>query len=75
LRLNHPIFYKFLKHLKSQENRSRLSFGEYLHAIFKEEIIKEEFVKQLISEGFNDIEIYEEAPTIEDCFMDLMRKK
>jgi ABC-2 type transport system ATP-binding protein len=50
-------------------------FGEFLHAIFKEDFIKEEFLKQLISEGLKDIIIQEEEPTIEDCFMDLMRKK
>jgi ABC-type multidrug transport system ATPase subunit len=68
--------YKLLKTLeKSGDIEVFYPFGEYLHAIFNEELNKDSFIKQLISEGFSDIEIHEEAPTIEDCFMDLMRKK
>jgi ABC-type multidrug transport system ATPase subunit len=68
--------YKLLKTLeKSGDIEVVYPFGEYLHAIFNEELNKDSFIKQLISEGFSDIEIHEEAPTIEDCFMDLMRKK
>ena len=68
--------YKLLKTLEKSGNTEVVyPFGEYLHAIFKEEFQKEELTKQLISEGFKEIEIHEVTPTIEDCFMDLMRKK
>jgi ABC-type multidrug transport system ATPase subunit len=68
--------YKLLKTLEKSVNTEVVyPFGEYLHIIFNKELIKDEFTKQLILEGFNDIEIREEEPTIEDCFMDLMRIK
>ncbi len=68
--------YRLLKTLeKSDITEVVYPFGEFLHVIFKENVLKNEFTKQLISEGFSDIIMQETEPTIEDCFMDLMRKK
>lgn len=48
-------------------------FGEFLHMVPEKAKSKEDILKQLNSEGFNNVAINEINPTIEDCFMDLMR--
>ncbi|MFH0865353.1 MAG: ABC transporter ATP-binding protein [Bacteroidota bacterium] len=66
--------YKLLKAIKkSGFTEVVYPFGEFLHLVIKKEISNEQFLQQFISEGFNNIVIKETEPTIEDCFMDLMR--
>lgn len=68
--------YRLLKAIeKSGYTEVVYPFGEFLHLIPKKETTKEDILKQLNSEGFNDVAINEISPTIEDCFMDLMRQK
>lgn len=68
--------YSLLKALeKSDITEVVYPFGEFLHVVFKEKFITDEFMKQLISEGFNDVVMQETEPTIEDCFIDLMKIK
>jgi len=68
--------YKLLKTLeKSSDLETVYPFGEFLHAIFNDGLNENEFAKQLISEGFQNVVVQKTEPTIEDCFMDLMRKK
>lgn len=68
--------YKLLKTLeKSSDLETVYPFGEFLHAIFNDGLNENDFAKQLISEGFQNVVVQKTEPTIEDCFMDLMRKK
>jgi ABC-2 type transport system ATP-binding protein len=68
--------YKLLKTIeKSSLAEVVYPFGEFLHLVLKQDKSKDELLKQLISEGFGDVIINEINPTIEDCFMDLMRTK
>lgn len=51
------------------------TFGEFHHAIMKEEF-QEDHLRQFLEEkGHNSIFIKEVAPSIEDCFMQLMQVK
>lgn len=67
--------YKLLKELQAfNETDSVYPFGEYLHfSPLRDEYKKEELEEFVLSKGFKDIKILPEEPTIEDCFMELMK--
>lgn len=49
------------------------AFGEYLHVSFKQNNGNEELMKELAGKGYQSIECRLIEPTIEDCFIKLMR--
>jgi ABC-type multidrug transport system ATPase subunit len=50
------------------------AFGEYSHVVFKDQIPNKESVIQFLhNNGFNQIEIEIIEPTVEDCFIKLLR--
>lgn len=49
------------------------SFGEHHHAIMKNDYQQEELERYLEGKGHSGLEIQPVRPTIEDCFMQLMR--
>lgn len=51
-------------------------FGQFHHVVFKEQVATETEAKKIVSMlPEKDIEIERVTPTIEDCFMELMREK
>ena len=65
--------YKLLNDLRSHENTlSCFSFGEYHHVSFKSEEEKN-ILDYLKSKGHTQIEIKPAVPTIEDCFIKLLK--
>jgi ABC-type multidrug transport system ATPase subunit len=59
--------------LKSYPNlKSCFAFGNALHATFLETTNYEELAQNLLKKGFEDIEIKEITPSIEDCFIQLV---
>jgi ABC-2 type transport system ATP-binding protein len=66
--------YALLKHLNSYEKTIlSYAFGEYAHASF-EQTTEKEIVNFLASKGVKDVELRETQPTIEDCFIKLLKK-
>ncbi|MBC7828636.1 MAG: ABC transporter ATP-binding protein [Chitinophagaceae bacterium] len=54
--------------------KSAYAFGEYAHASFNDAAIQsEEIHHYLKGEGFNDIAVKKTEPTIEDCFIHLLK--
>ncbi|MBK5278564.1 MAG: ABC transporter ATP-binding protein [Bacteroidia bacterium] len=49
-------------------------FGQYHHVVFKDETYSLENAKQILSTISSDLEVKQIPATIEDCFMELMRK-
>lgn len=49
-------------------------FGEYHHAVMKNDFSKEKFAAYLQSKSFEELEIKEEQPDVEDCFIALMKE-
>jgi ABC-2 type transport system ATP-binding protein len=68
--------YALLKQLTAYDKTIlSYAFGEYAHASF-EQGIKEDQVKEfLASKGISDATIHETEPTIEDCFIKLLKKQ
>ncbi len=56
-----------------QSVNSCFAFGEYLHVSFKQNDGNEALVKELTVKGYQAIECKLIEPTIEDCFIKLMR--
>ncbi len=50
-------------------------FGQYHHIVFKNDVKSEQDAKQIVNALATDIEVARITPTIEDCFMELMREK
>lgn len=68
--------YKLLQDLStSGEVDDAYSYGEYHHAVMKKNYNKESLMQHLESKGNNNIEMHQVTPSIEDCFMHLMRNK
>jgi ABC-2 type transport system ATP-binding protein len=68
--------YALLKDLNEYSNtRSCFTFGEYLHLSFKQEdkSYKDDLLKYLGDKGHQSVEIKHIEPTIEDCFIQLLR--
>jgi len=51
------------------------SYGEYHHAILKHQYSNESLLGYLESNGHKEVEMHPVKPSIEDCFMQLMRNK
>lgn len=68
--------YKLLKDIKEfEETASIYPFGEYLHFTSTNENFNTDVLRKFLNlKEHNDIIIKEEDPTIEDCFMELMKK-
>jgi hypothetical protein len=68
--------YKLLQDLSdSPEVDDVYSYGEYHHAIMKKNYNNEALKQYLQSKGEDEVEIHTVTPSIEDCFMQLMRSK
>ena len=67
--------YSLLKDLNAYNHiQDAYSFGEYHHAVMKENYNKEELQQYLKDKGNKNIIIQNIEPTIEDSFMQLMKK-
>ena len=55
--------------------KSSFSFGEALHVTVENRLTFEELTKFLENEGHSDIEIQPIQPTVEDCFMLLLKNR
>lgn len=67
--------YPLLQELNQTEGIvSSYPFGQYHHVVVKKEIEFSRIENQLKSIGYSDLESKPAAITIEDCFMELMRK-
>jgi ABC-2 type transport system ATP-binding protein len=53
--------------------KSCYAFGEYLHISIKEEGYKDQLLKELDKKGHSGVELKQIEPTIEDCFINLMK--
>ena len=58
---------------KMAEIKSCFAFGEYLHVSFAQTVQEEQFLKKLRDEGHEGIELKPITPSIEDCFINLMK--
>ncbi len=56
------------------ETKSCYAFGDYLHVTFKEKIEPSAMITMLKDRGHVGLELKPIAPTIEDCFIQLMKK-
>lgn len=67
---------RLLKDLRACEQiTSAYSFGEYHHITFEDEFnYQNHFIEFMLSLGHRDLEIYQINPTVEDCFIHLMKK-
>ena len=68
--------YKLLKDLREYENSlSCFAFGEYHHLVFKNEEgnYEKEILDYLKNKGHKEIEMKATVPTIEDCFIKLLK--
>ncbi len=50
-------------------------FGQFHHVVFKNDVKDDSEVKRIVDPVVNDVEVARITPTIEDCFMELMRSK
>jgi ABC-type multidrug transport system ATPase subunit len=68
--------YKLLQDLSaSGEVDDAYSYGEYHHAVMKKNYNTESLTRYLELKGNSNIEMHSVTPSIEDCFMQLMRNK
>jgi len=68
--------YKLLQDLPdSDEVDDVYSYGGYHHAVMKKKYSNESLLHYLESKGNKEIEMHAITPSIEDCFMQLMRNK
>jgi hypothetical protein len=67
--------HKFLRSMKSYENtHSVFSFGDSIHYIDKRNDITESLIRSSLSKmELPEFKIEKIKPTVEDCFMDLMK--
>jgi ABC-type multidrug transport system ATPase subunit len=66
--------YKLLQDLSaSNEVDDVYSYGEYHHAVMKKNYKEESLKQYLESKGNSNIEMHPVSPSIEECFMQLMR--
>jgi len=68
--------YQLLQDLSaSNEVDDVYSYGEYHHAVMKENYSNESLLRYLESKGNINIDMHPVKPSIEDCFMQLMQNK
>jgi ABC-type multidrug transport system ATPase subunit len=76
LALQSQNMYKLLQDLSaSNEVDDVYSYGEYHHAVMKKNYNDASLKQYLESKGHSNIEMHSVSPSIEDCFMQLMRTK
>lgn len=76
LAIQSPNMYKLLQDLsESPEVDDVYSYGEYHHAIMKKNYTNDSLVQYLRGKGEDQVEMHTVTPSIEDCFMQLMRNK
>ena len=76
LAIQSPNMYRLLQDLSnSPEVDDVYSYGEYHHAIMKKNYNNEALKQYLQSKGEDEVEMHTVTPSIEDCFMQLMRSK
>ncbi len=67
--------YQLLNDLRNYaDTASCFAFGEYLHLTFKQNINEQEVQQYLLSKGHQQLEWKKTAPTIEDCFIALLKQ-
>jgi ABC-2 type transport system ATP-binding protein len=67
--------YALLKQLSTYEKTIlSYAFGEYAHASFDRQTTEKDIVNFLTSKGVKAVELREMQPTIEDCFIKLLKK-
>ncbi|WP_196892108.1 ABC transporter ATP-binding protein [Aureivirga marina] len=68
--------YDLIHYLRTQDyTESCLPFGENLHLVTKEKVEIEKLKKEIITQGFEQVEIEKITPTIEDVFLHLGQEK
>jgi ABC-type multidrug transport system ATPase subunit len=66
--------FDLLRDLKNcQQVQAVYSFGDYHHAVMKDDFDEEELKRYLQSKGHQQLEVQVTEPNIEDCFMHLMQ--
>ena len=55
------------------EVKNCFAFGEYLHVSFQNDVHEHTILKQLQEAGHEALELKRVVPTIEDCFIHLMK--
>ena len=67
--------YALLKKLGTYQNTiNSYAYGEYAHASFTHGTAEDEVYEFLMGDGLSHIEIHKTQPTIEDCFIKLLKK-
>jgi ABC-2 type transport system ATP-binding protein len=51
------------------------AFGEYHHAVMKKDYNEQQLKQFLVDKGHAALQMQPATPTIEDCFMQLMRNR
>jgi ABC-2 type transport system ATP-binding protein len=65
---------QLLRDLRSRDVvKSCYAFGEYLHVSLQENVNEDQLLKELDKSGHLGMELKEIEPTIEDCFINLMK--
>ncbi|HWA34979.1 MAG TPA: ABC transporter ATP-binding protein [Cyclobacteriaceae bacterium] len=68
--------YKLMTDLRNMETvETCYPFGQFHHVVFKSDMKTADDVKHTIGTVASDLEVSRITPTIEDCFMELMREK
>jgi ABC-type multidrug transport system ATPase subunit len=66
--------YPLLKRLRSYSNTiDSYAFGEYAHASFRPDTSLNDVIEFLQGGGLKDIKLHQTPPTIEDCFIKLLK--
>ena len=69
-------FYQLLKALRLEEFSERVEpFGEFLHLTTSRDISPDNLIQHLENSGFKEVEVKPQMATIEDVFLDLMKKE
>ncbi|HSH67935.1 MAG TPA: hypothetical protein VLB84_19500, partial [Bacteroidia bacterium] len=58
---------------KRDDVKSCFAFGEYLHVSFLDSVNEDKVLKTLRENGHSDLKLKKTQPTIEDCFINLMK--
>ena len=67
--------YALLKALSAYDKTiNSYAFGEYAHASFHDDANENSITDFLRMKGFNEIEVKKTEPTIEDCFIQLLKR-
>lgn len=74
--LSSQNMYQLLLCLNNYENtKSCFAFGDSLHLTLRQNLQKDDVLSYLNKEGFEDVEMHEVTPSIEDCFIKLLKEE